>query len=1118
MSRRKLAGLTVALVLTCTAAKGETLTFVAQFDDSQGLTNNSWFFPKNWFIAGTSGELAPADRVPLADETAVITGFADAGETGVRVGKLVLTNGAAVGNGRFSAERLQMLSGSTFRDARVFVLNLLDINGTSCAVKKSSVSILGTASAVLAPVAPALSASLALEDGSELLVSGRLLLSPGCEIEGSGSPQNLLSISGLLNSTNTCFVRGTGAAALRVDNSGIVRSETGVLSFEGDLEWQSSGGLAQFQAATSNAVIRFGSPFVVPTNVWAAFTGEGVSRVEAPARIDGVAAVGGVEASQAATGGQLLIDDRITGVGSLQVAGNGTNGGKATWRSGVLSLKTIAVSTGGKLEISGDASGARSLSGCDLENSGLCVLMSPQLRLEEGAFINNLSNATFEVQSEVALTAVGASLRGVITNRGTFLKTGTGVAQFGTEAEPFGPEFNNLGLVEVRGGELKVLDGTGTGEFLVGTNASLAFWGGTFVLQEAARFIGEGTVQVAQGLKPAQLTFAAATTAARLEVGVNGTVVGPGRSLTNLTSIQTLSIRDNGVVSDGNFGVTNLYLLGSAVLTNSSLTVRARLGVDGTNCAVNFSLLTLGPGAVGTVGGEGPHPAAAMLRLTNAATVINQGHLALQTFGLISGGGLPESRFINQRNATLTATNDAVIRGDTNAPMILDNSGTIRVTAGTLAFEGALAWQNNSDNGVFEAATTNSLLLFRAPFQVPAFSGVFFIGPGSSRLAGGGNIDGRMQVGAALPGYVELQGNVGGRGTLKMADSSSQPSKVKWLDGRLSVAVVDIGTGSELALVGTSTNRELSGCTVNDNGLLAWPGQAITGGGGAVINVIWPGVLDIQGDALIAQSAAGGQLTVNNYGTLLKSSGAGESVLNVALNNFGDFQVKLGTLNVRGLLIQTGGSTTISAGASLAGDAFKIQAGTLTGPGLIKARVENGGVVAPDRLLSLAGGNDFIQSVGGALSIRVTAAGQNDLLLVGGRAQLNGELTMHLENGLVPQLGQTFEALRAESVTGSFSRVSGDAVPGTVWVPHYTGTNVSVSVVKQVGMSGPVLKDGVLTFSFPTTVGLSYIVQATSDLYASPWQTLTVIQGDGAVQEFKEAQIFTCRFFRVLVE
>ncbi len=71
-----------------------------------------------------------------------------------------------------------------------------------------------------------------------------------------------------------------------------------------------------------------------------------------------------------------------------------------------------------------------------------------------------------------------------------------------------------------------------------------------------------------------------------------------------------------------------------------------------------------------------------------------------------------------------------------------------------------------------------------------------------------------------------------------------------------------------------------------------------------------------------------------------------------------------------------------------------------------------------------------------------------DLLNVTGEADLNGALNVSLLNGFVPQVGDTFEILTADSISGQFSTRSLPSLPsGRFWNVQYSSDSLTLDVV-----------------------------------------------------------------------
>ena len=150
-----------------------------------------------------------------------------------------------------------------------------------------------------------------------------------------------------------------------------------------------------------------------------------------------------------------------------------------------------------------------------------------------------------------------------------------------------------------------------------------------------------------------------------------------------------------------------------------------------------------------------------------------------------------------------------------------------------------------------------------------------------------------------------------------------------------------------------------------------------------------------------------------------------------------------------GALTQTGGTTTIGAGAVLE-KAAALAGGVLQGGGSVRSVDNAGGTVRPGSspgTLTVLG--DYAQGASGVLETEVagTAPGtQFDVLAVGGTASLGGTLAI-LSSGFTPALADTFRILTAGARTGQWASKTGAAVGSLSYLDTYQADGATLCVV-----------------------------------------------------------------------
>ena len=800
----------------------------------------------------------------------------------------------------------------------------------------------GFSYATFVPAAPASVSTLTLAQGSIFQNSGTVILAGGAQILAGSLPQSTLSIQpgAVLSSTDLTYIEGSAAGNLIVDNSGLVRVDGGTLRFADGIDWRCSAGVGEFRAAATNSLILFASGFHADGGTTSLFTGPGTNRWPSGGSIDGTAQVGALDPdTQAFTTGNLEILSSYSGSGSVHVLGSSAQTAVLNWSDGTLGLAAVNVDANGTMLISGGAGTSRQLSGCALNNNGLCTLLSGDLGLSQEAAINNLAGGSFELLADGAFSGSPAPAGGTFNNSGTFRKSTSGTTQFQ------GPDFNNAGLVDVVSGQLDLMGGTSSGQFQTAAGAVLWFWGGTQTLTTGARFTGPGSVRLFQGASAPQWLVNGGVSVTELEIGTNGTVVGTASTYANPVTLGTLLVSGNGSISNGTYTVRDTQMLDGSTFVGLTLNVTSNLFVGGTNCVLDGSTLQIASSASGTFASVSP-ATTSTLTLARGSVLWNFGRLFLNGGAKLTSGGFPQSGVIIESGAVLSSTNLTSIEGTVAGSLIVDNSGLIRVDGGTLRFDNGIEWLCSARTGEFRAASANSLILFASGFHADGGTTSLFTGPGTNRWPSGGSIDGTAQVGALDPdtqafttGNLEILASCSGLGTVHVLGSPAQTAVLNWSDGTLGLAAINVNTNATMLISGgTGTSRQLTGCALSNRGLCRLLSPDLGLSLGAAVNNQAGGTFELLADGTFSGSPAPAGGAFNNWGTFRKST-SGTTRFGTSIppegpdfNNTGLVDVVSGQLNLMGgtssgqFLTETGavlwcwgGTHTLSTGASFTG-------------------------------------------------------------------------------------------------------------------------------------------------------------------------------------------------------
>jgi len=685
---------------------------------------------------------------------------------------------------------------------------------------------------------------------------------------------------------------------------------------------------------------------------------------------------------------------------------------------------------------------------------------------------------------------------------------------------------DNSGTVIAQGGSLTFSDGIawkssgGMQEFRAAGPSSTLLFNSPFQLASGVTgfFTGDGTNRWVAG----------ATIDGIAQVSVfdaGSPLAGPGHlqilnSVTGSGTVHILGTTNQGGVVDWANGL--LALPGLSVDPGANLLIGGGAGTSrqlAGSAITNEGICTFYGGNLDFTQG------AAFINLSNALFVLQDDGSLTST----AGGGIFSNAGVFQK------TSPGISQfGQTNgtAGPDFNNSGLLDVRAGQLSlFAGA-------DAGEFRVATGTLLWFWGGTHTLGP--GTSFTGSGAVRLAQGAApakwlvndaiIIPQLELGAnatldasGVPAGNLIQiTNLVSHDDAAIRNGQFQIQSFQMLDQSL-LDHVTIAIAGSLTVAGT--NCTLQSSTLNNFGACTVSTGNLVLAQDAVINNVAGSTFLLQTNSSLPLAPANGPANFHNAGSFLNSVGNGANDIGADFNNAGRIEVLSGTLNFQGALKQTQGITVIDSGAALGGGGFTLTGGTITGSGVINATLVNtGGTVSPGvavGILSTGAGKDYEQGAAGNLFVEIggTSPGVGfDHLIVAGNASLDGQLEVIFANGFVPQVGQTFQVVKAGSLAGRFAGLSAPSPAGMVWVPRYSSGGVSLVVAGNLNIPPPYVSGGGLNLSLSTTPGIIYVVQVTDELNPAAWQAFTTIIGDGTVKTIVVPMTQAHRFCRILLQ
>jgi hypothetical protein len=369
----------------------------------------------------------------------------------------------------------------------------------------------------------------------------------------------------------------------------------------------------------------------------------------------------------------------------------------------------------------------------------------------------------------------------------------------------------------------------------------------------------------------------------------------------------------SGLVTGGNLNVNGILTWTGGVMAGSGSTSVLPAGsliLDGA-ASKTLSQRTLGNQGTDIFNGSGS------LSINDGAVWTNfrGGTMDVRDGGSI--GTVNSGRFDNVGTFLKSTSSGAA---QLNAGLFFNNTGTVRVAAGTLQ----ILIDGQYGTGLF-TVDAGAALEFAGPVNHSMSAGSTVNGGGAVIFsAGNASIDASYNVGrtdvnnasvtffrSASTGTLNFSsGSLGGNSTITVTNL------LVWTGGSMSGAGVTVVAATASAQLTGSSTKALVGRTFNNFGAALWSGTgSVDFGAGAVWNNLATATLDIQGDASMRQASSPAG-TFNNAGDVRKSAGIGTTVWDgVNMNNDGTFEVLSGTVALGAGT--SGGSFTVAAGATL---------------------------------------------------------------------------------------------------------------------------------------------------------------------------------------------------------
>ena len=617
--------------------------------------------------------------------------------------------------------------------------------------------------------------------------------------------------------------------------------------------------------------------------------------------------------------------------------------------AGGFDITAGAITGGGFLDVSGGSIGGGTVSVASQSISG-AVTLSAALTDSGTVSLGNSASDTLALGSNtLTLTGTGSTVAGTLSGSGMLALAG------GSQAVNSGASLGMAKLAMSGGDKLSVnANQTYAGTLTEAAGTTLAVASGTALTLTGSATLS-GTVNGSVSVNAGNLVLDTAGGGAKL--AINNGAVSVIRNLTYagvLTDTgSTLALAGKTLIVTGATSLTNVTLMTAGTLCTKGTTAVSGFSIKAGASVFNFGtetdsgqitlgdattasqfvnvagatlMLTSGMAVAGTVGsnGKGVGGIGADTASKPGSILRNKGHVIE-----VRGGG---------RGGVGHVGPDAATNFTSQIKVAFENfsTGTVAVQSGTLEFDGSFTNDSTTAGSISVAAGTALDLHGGGSSAVGAFS---VAAGGTLRFSGGTFTltQGTLQAAASLTGGMLEYGAA----AITVTGAFSQAAgSILDGSGALTLAAAASFTGSGIIGQTGAGRTILQGKTtvstdfaldndrvLQNDGTLTWTAgnfefgrnpNGVSSGGGRIRNDAGA-TLIIAGNGAIDAYAGGSSMI--NFGTIVKSTSAGNATIAASFQNRSVVSVTKGTLELAGMVFGTGGSFKITGGSTLEVDA-----------------------------------------------------------------------------------------------------------------------------------------------------------------------------------------------------